>query len=172
MHTYPHRWTDDTEVPDLESYRFTDALDVVALAELDRTQGWKTWPEVWHLDDEGRLRCAFRASSGQTLQRWADDPRPLRRSRAEGLADGGCPDRWLIVDSRPCGLSFRAGVDESDPAAFLAIRRDLATIGLTLVDAVVFDDQGHWWSMHELTSGTTRWPEPGAAGTSDITAIA
>ena len=36
-------------------------------------------------------------------------------------------------------------------------------MGLTLVDAVVFDDQCHWWSMHEETSGTTRWPEAGEA---------
>jgi hypothetical protein len=26
-----------------------------------------------------------------------------------------------------------------------------------LVDALVFDDRGHWWSMRELADGTTQW---------------
>lgn len=159
MHTYERRWTDDSPIPDIETYQFADALDVVALAEVDRLLGWKTWPEVWHLDDEGRFRCYFKASTLDSLQRWADDPWPLHRSRAEGLTEGGCPDRWLIVDSRPRGI--RDPVDDTDAVAFLRVREDLRSIGLTLVDAVVFDDQGHWWSMHEQTCGTTRWPEPG-----------
>ena len=30
--------------------------------------------------------------------------------------------------------------------------------GITLLDVMVFDQEFHWWSLHELTSGTTRWP--------------
>ena len=168
MHTYERRWTDDSPLPDIEAYRFADALDVVAFAEADRLIGWRTWPEVWHLDDEGRFRCHFRGSSRASLKRWADRPWPLHRSRAEGLADGGCPDRWLIIDSRPRGT--RDQVDDSDPGAFLRLRDELRSIELLLVDAVVFDDQGHWWSMHEQTCGTTRWPEPGQCAPSALTA--
>ena len=162
MHTYTRRWTDDSPSPEITTHRFADALDVVALAEVDRLIGWKTWPEVWHLDDEARFRCYFRASTMDGVKRWADDPSDLHRSRIAGIADGGCPKRWLIVDSRPTGI--RQPVDDGDAEAFLRLRDELGTVGLTLVDAVVFDDRWHWWSMHEETSGTTRWPEPGPSG--------
>ena len=36
MHTYERRWTDDSPMSDIETYRFADALDVVALAEVDQ----------------------------------------------------------------------------------------------------------------------------------------
>lgn len=52
-----------------------------------------TWPEVWHLDDEGVVRCSCRASSLDTLVRWADDPSGLHRSRRAGLRTTGCTDR-------------------------------------------------------------------------------
>ena len=42
----------------------------------------------------------------------------------------------------------------------------LERIGVDLVDAVVFDDQGHWWSLHELTSGMTAWGRRYQTGTS------
>ncbi len=48
-------------------------------------------------------------------------------------------------------------MDEADAHTFLVLSRNLAGIGLRLVDAVIFDDEGHWWSLHELTTGTTRW---------------
>ena len=119
--------------------------------------GWKTWPDVWHLDDEGVVQCYFRASSIDSIRRWAQDPSRLRRSRLAGLAEGGCADRWLIVETRH---AFRTDlrVDERDAKAFLVLRRELTRIGLVLVDTMIFDDNLHWWSMHELTSGTTRWP--------------
>ena len=41
--------------------------------------------------------------------------------------------------------------------AFGVLRRKLSRVGVDLVDAVVFDDEGRWWSLHELTSGTTAW---------------
>jgi hypothetical protein len=48
-------------------------------------------------------------------------------------------------------------VDESDAHAFLDLRQGLARHGITLLDVMVFDQEFHWWSLHELTSGTTRW---------------
>jgi len=29
--------------------------------------------------------------------------------------------------------------------------------GINLIDAMVFDDDGHWWSLHELTTGSLAW---------------
>src|SRR5207253_2798086 len=113
------------------------------------------WPEVWHLDETGTFTCYYQGSSCDSVTRWARDPSDLERSRRVGLANGGCADRWLIVDSRP--VRFREPPDEGDAWAFLSLRRHLAGTGIELVDAVVFDDDGHWWSLHELTCGTTAW---------------
>ena len=159
MHTYNKPPT-TTPVPNLDDFRFNDALDVVAFAEVDACMGWRTWPEVWHLDDDGVFACYYKGSSCDSLVDWAEEPWPLERSRREGLAHGGCADRWLIVDSRPRG--FREPPHEADAYAFLRLREHLRdVIGVELVDAIVFDDEGHWWSMHELTSGTTAWaPAP------------
>ena len=68
----------------------------------------------------------------------------------------------MIVDSRPVG--FRDSPDEADAWAFLELRCQLHGVGVQLLDAVVFDDEGHWWSMHELTSGTTTWSPPVGPG--------
>lgn len=146
----------------IDSWRFADALDVVALAQVDRCIGWRTWPEVWHLDDEGRFNCCYKGSSIDTLRAWADDPTPLRRSRREGLRSrGGCTARWMIVDSRPAWRRPPPVVDDLDVEAFGRLRREMASIGITLLDAVVFDDDNHWWSLHEITDGTTSWTEAG-----------
>ena len=159
MHTYQRVAADDHRTfPDIETYRFTSALDVVARASVDRTIGWMTWPEVWHLDERGALTCYYKASSLCSLKRWAEDPSNLYRSRDAGLAAGGCGADWLIVDSRPQWRN--AGgvvVDEADAEAFTVVRKSLALVGVRLVDAVVFDDDGHWWSMRELTTGETSW---------------
>ena len=49
-------------------------------------------------------------------------------------------------------------MDERDAKAFLRLRQQMHALGVVLVDAMIFDDDGHWWSMHELTAGTTAWP--------------
>lgn len=165
MHDYQREWLDDPDVrpPDLGDVRFRCAEDVVAHAAVDPTFGWRTWPEVWHLDPDGALTCGYNASTMCTLVGWADDPSPLRRSRSEGLADprSDCGEDWLIIDSRPVWMGdLRPSVSESDARAFLILRTELHEIGVRLLDAVVFDDAGHWWSLHELTSGTTNWRRP------------
>lgn len=142
-------------LPSIGTYRFAGALDVVEYARLDHTIGWRTWPEVWHLNDEGRFQCGYAGSSLDSTRGWAEDPWPLHRSRQEGLRSGGCADRWLIVESR--SVAFDPPVDEGDVAAFLRLRVEMDTIGVTLVDTVVFDDEQRWWSLRELTSGTTSW---------------
>jgi hypothetical protein len=160
MHTYEALWKSDAElvVPDMESARFTSTLDVVTWAERDRTIGWATWPVVWHLDEEGKFNCYFKAFSLSSIRAWAEDPYELRQSRLEGLAGAGCADRWVIVDSRP--RWFRPDeptVTEADAAAFVKVRQYLTKIGVTLLDDVIFDDQHHWWSMRELVDGTLAW---------------
>ena len=164
MHTYAALWPEDEvgELPELEQFRFNSADDVVAWAQRDRTIGWMTWPEVWHLDDEGAFRCYYKAFSRDSIRRWAEDPTDLHRSRQQCLAEGECAGRWLIVESRPTWHVGEPTVDERDAEAFGSLRRELASIGVTLVDAVIFDDARHWWSMHELTSGAATWPPPSA----------
>lgn len=49
-------------------------------------------------------------------------------------------------------------MSEADARAFIVLRSKLRRIGVSLLDAVVFDDHQRWWSLHELTSGSTRWP--------------
>lgn len=152
------------DLPPIETYQFRGALDLVELARIDRSIGWKTWPEVWHLDDEGSFCCYYSASTLDSIQSWAADPSPLRRSRTEGQRNGGCADHWVVVDSRPRWLPGKENVNESDAEAFLRLRSELDGIGVHLLDVVVFDDQQHWWSLHELTSGTTTWAGSDRAG--------
>ena len=166
MHHYEHLVAadDPTPPPGLASSRFRDPHDLDELAKVDRLLGGSTCPEAWHLDAAGRFRCGYRGSSIESIRDWADDPYPLRRSRREGLASvDGCTDRWLIVESRPTWTCPSPTVTEADAAAFVRVRRVLADLGVHLLDCMVFDDRGHWWSLHELTSGSLRWDLDAAA---------
>ena len=159
MHTYQRPLATPEPPSDIDDFLFNDALDVVAFAELNPCIGKLTWPEAWHLDETGAFQCYFKGSSLDSLLEWAEDPWPLERSRREGLANGGCADRWVIVDSRP--RWHAVAPDEDDVRAFLDLRLHLRdALGVELVDVVVFDDEGHWWSLHELTCGTTAWAPP------------
>lgn len=124
--------------------------------------GRLTYPEVWHLDDLGGFKCGFNGSSNDSIHRWAEDPWALHRWRVEGLLDGGCTTRWVIVEPRPHWRHREGVMSESDAEAFLRVRRGLSMIGVTLLDAMIFDDENHWWSLHELTTGSLDWP--GATG--------
>lgn len=162
MHTYEALWDADVvDVPDLDDYRFNDALDVVAYAQHERCIGWRTWPEVWHLDASGKFQCYFAASTLSSLDDWATYPYDLLASRYHGLRSSeGCADRWLVIDSRPKWMmdgDLKSSVCEDDVRAFCEVRQSMADIGVHLVDVMVFDDQRHWWSLHELTSRTTTW---------------
>lgn len=158
MHTYVRPTTiPEPLVPSFADLRFRDALDVVAYAELDLGIGLHTWPEVWHLDEDGGLTCAGPRSSCNTMKRWARGEGDLYEVRRNPPAGVRCGDRWVIVDSRRKGFYDPPTVDEGDVRAFGDLRRKLTRVGVDLVDAVVFDDDGHWWSLHELTSETTAW---------------
>ncbi len=155
MHTYTPLQAPGDPLPDITDYRFHDALDVADYARRNRQIGWQTWPDIWHLDDDGLMRCASRCSSLDGIRWWAEEAYFLRRTREASLETGTCPTRWVIVESR---VVFDGDVmHEGDVVAYHAVRRELAALGVTLLDAVIFDDKCHWWSMHELTTGTTRW---------------
>ena len=139
----------DGPSPDLEAHRFRSPDDVIEWARRDFTIPSKTFPEVFHLDGDGAYRCGFRAFTGNTIVGWADQPHDLLRSRWEGVAQMGCADNWLILEPRGAG---RAPVPptEADAEAFAHVRKVLATVGVHLVDLVVFDGGFHAWSIHEL----------------------
>ena len=157
MHRYDAGWNPDRpSVPDIESFRFNDAMDVAAFAEVGATTGWKTWPDVWHVDDDGEFQCCNRGSSLDSIRRWAGNPSGLLRAREVGVAETGCAPRWLILETRRRWMD-PAPVTELDARAFLRLREILAGVAVRLVDCMIFDDALHWWSLHELTSGSTRW---------------
>ena len=135
--------------PDLEAHRFCSPADVVEWARRDFTIPSKTFPEVFHLDGEGAYRCGYRASSMSSIQRWADRPHDLLRSRWEGMARMRCADNWLILEPRTMPWKT-VPPTEGDAEAFAHVRKVLATVGVQLVDLVVFDSRFHAWSMHDL----------------------
>jgi hypothetical protein len=160
MHSYQRRWADDPTArtsPHLGDFRFRSPLDVVAYAELDPLITWRTYPDVWHLDESGSFRCGSRGSSLDSVRRLAADPAAMLRCRDIELAER-CPDRWLVIEPRHKWLGDDYRVSEGDAQAFLELRRGLAEHGVTLLDLMVFDQEFHWWSLHELTTGTTTWP--------------
>src|SRR3954452_7586713 len=97
MHCYDKPEPDGSSVPSLDGVVFKGPIDVVRWAERDPTIGWSTSPAGWQLDAGGAPRCFTIGSSCDSIRRWSLDSSLLRRSRA-GCP---CPDRWLIVESRP-----------------------------------------------------------------------
>ena len=139
MHTYEKLWSEDgpRNYPVSDTDVLTCAEDVVAKASLWPLMGRATYPEVWHLDPAGHYVCGWMASSLCTLTGWAEDPSELHpHLRYTRLA--GC-------------------THEADAAAYRRIRTILRHEGIDHMDAVVFDDEQRWWSLRELTSGTTDW---------------
>jgi hypothetical protein len=161
MHTYQPRWPADPAVrvlPNLGDFHFRGALDVAAYAELDWLIPWRTWPEIWHLGDDGGFRCGSKGSSLDSVHTFAASPEDLLRCREVEL-DEPCPDRWLVIEPRHPWRKERYRVDEGDGQAFVTLRRSLDDdYGITLLDVMVFDQEFHWWSLHELTSGSMTWP--------------
>ena len=162
MHTYvPVKVTDPAELVSIAGKKFHDARDVVEYERIGDLVGWRTWPEVWHLDETGEMTCYSKGSSCDSIRRWAEDPYTLLSAR-ELAVEGRCGDRWLIIESRTLLDDGEDPVTEADAKAFVELRRILGQEGIDLVDTVIFDGHAHWWSMHELTSGTTRWSVPAA----------
>lgn len=160
MHTYQQRWPEDRtdwEPPSLDGRAFRSADDVAAFAEIDALTAWYTWSQVWHLDAEGFFCCCSGGSTGESVQRFAANPGALLECRWVET-DMVCPDNWVILEPRHPWMRDRYHVTEDDARAFIELRRGLDELGIQLLDVVVFDQEFHWWSLHELTSGTTVWP--------------
>jgi hypothetical protein len=158
MHTFHPRWDDTSsaaEPPSISDFVFASAVDVIRYCELDCTSTWRTWPELWHLDDIGAFTCYSKGSSFDSVRTFAKRPADLLRCR-DFDPDDSCPNRWVIIESRhPYNDHYRVG--EGDAEAFVKLRRGLARRGVTLLDVVVLNQENQWWSLHELTTGTVTW---------------
>ena len=160
MHTYvPVTVTDPADLQSIAGKKFHDALDIVEYERIGNLVAWRNWPEVWHLDESGEMTCYSKSFTGDSIRRWARDPSGLLAPRQTPVA-GKCGDRWLIIESRTLLRDDEEPVAEVDAKAFLDVRTILAAEGICLVDVVIFDRHEHWWSMHELTAGRTRWSTP------------
>jgi hypothetical protein len=159
MHTFQQEWPDDLagrEPVSATSFIYRDATDVVKYAAKEPLTTWYTWPEVWHLDGRGRWRCGSKGSSLDSVRRFAERPEHVVECRRVEPRRG-CPNNWVILEPRHPGRSGLYEVNDVDTAAFTTLRLGLSKFGVTLLDVVVFDQEHHWWSLHEMTSGTTQW---------------
>lgn len=162
MHRFSSPADPDHPLPRTEDFRFNDALDVIDYACLEGTFHWRTWTEVWHLDDHGAFTCYAKLSSFRGIRDYAEDPWPFCEMRRTAQEEGGCGTRWLINEPRLTGRR-RPPPDEGDVRAFQQLRHIVADMGVNLVDCMLWSDEFRCWSLHELTSGTTRWAPPAAA---------
>jgi hypothetical protein len=161
MHDFIPRWDDSTEddCPDIGTLVFTDTLDVVDYCERNRVALWRNWPEIWHLDDDGRFRCYTRGGSFHSSVRdYAAAPRYLFHCRETSLGYE-CPDRWVIIEPRHEWHDHYA-VTEADAAAFVRLQKSCKRRGVTLLDVLILNQEPRWWSLRELTTGSTAWPAP------------
>lgn len=159
MHRFTPQWPENSRdrVPLLPSdFTYRDARDVVHYAEREQLALIYTRPDVWHLDSGGRWHCSGNGSSADSLQRYATHPNALLQPRWYDPRPD-CPDYWVIVEPRQKWRCRPPEVTEADAQAFLSVRHTLAGHGITLLDAVVLTEDFRWWSLHELTSGTTAW---------------
>lgn len=177
MHTYHRRWIDelqqDWDDPVLEgpSHPLLDppplaeplflrgVEDLVDWASGTPEVGAVDWLDVWHLAPGGEVTCQCESCSCSSLVGWAVDPTPLLQLRYGGLDRATCGDDWLIVESRSPRSGTCLPPCDADREAFERLVQELGGVGVTLLDAVVFDDDGHWWSMRELTTGSIEWPD-------------
>ncbi len=161
MHTYSPLWPDDRAdwlPPSLDGLTFRSADDVAAYAALDALNTWYTCPQIWHLTDDGQFNCCSRGSTLDSVRRFAEHPEHMLECRWTDV-EPECPDNWVILEPRHPWFADRYEVTEDDPRAFVELRDHLLEYDISLLDVVIFDQEFHWWSLHELTSGTTVWPK-------------
>jgi len=159
MHSYRPRWPadrSDWEPPSPADFTYRDARDVAEFASIDALTTWYTYPHVWHLDERGRWHCHSKGSSLDSVRRFAQSPEHMLQCRLVPT-DEPCPDYWVVIEPRQRWHGDRYDVTEGDAQAFIALRSSLAQFGITLLDVVIINEEFQWWSLHELTSGTTAW---------------
>lgn len=136
----------------------TCVADVVEWASDEPDVGTYDWLDVWHLRGDGVVTCTAEAGAQSSIVGWAVEPGPLVGLRLDGLDKGDCGTDWLIVDARTRRSGTCVPPCRADRLAFAMVQEELADVGVRLLDAVVFDDDGHWWSLRELVTGSTAWP--------------
>lgn len=159
MHSYQPTWPKDRtnwEPPFPGDFTYRDARHVAEYASREPLTTWYTYPHVWHLDESGAWQCCARGSSLDSVRRWADSPECMLQCRLTSTG-APCPDYWVILEPRQKWLAEDYVATEADAEAFVTLRRSLDEFGITLLDAVVTNEEFQWWSLHELTSGTTAW---------------
>ena len=159
MHSYQPRWPEDRtdwEPPSPANFTYRDARDVAEFASIEPLTTWRTWPEVWHLDHTGRWCCCSKGSSLDSVRRFAETPERMLECRLESTGEP-CPDYWVVLEPRRKWHPDRHEVTEEDAHSFSVLRRSLALFGITLLDVVIFHEDFRWWSLHELTFGSTAW---------------
>jgi hypothetical protein len=160
VHSYEPQWNPDETDKMGAIGPFTGPLDVVAYAARDILVSHSTFPSLYHLDTQGKVRCCSRDGSLSNVRKWAVDPTGLYLPRLINPRRS-CPNRWLAVESRPTSRYGSCVVNEADAEAFVTVRKTVAARALIdLVDVMIFDDACHWWSLHELTTGQTTWAPP------------
>lgn len=162
MHTYerPSFHPDGPLRTELEPPPLRSIGDLIRWAGTEPAFGAKEEIVVWHLDDAGDVTCWQGACSHTSLLEWSSDPSPLLRARLGGLDRGGCGSDWLITDSRTPYSVSPVPPDAADAEAATMLHDELADIGVRLLDVVVFDCAGHWWSGRELAGGVAGWSAP------------
>lgn len=159
MHRYQPRWPEDRsdwEPPSPADFIYRDARDVAEFASFDALTTWRTWPEVWHLDIVGRRCCCSRGSSFDSVRRFAESPEQMLECRLTDTNEP-CPDYWVVVEPREACNVACYEVTEGDARSFVVLRRSLAMLGVTLLEVVIIHDDFRWWSLHEITCGSTVW---------------
>lgn len=158
MHSYQPNWPADRtnwDPPSPTMFTYRDAHDVARFASIDPLTTWYTYPHVWHLDDQGCWCCCSKGSSGEGVRRVAESPERMLYCRLEATGTP-CPDYWVVLEPRH-EWSAPYHVTEGDAQAFLSLRSSLADLGVTLLDVVIFNQEHQWWSLDELTSGSSTW---------------
>ena len=158
MHSFTPEWPADLatyEPPSLFDFTYRGATDIGAYAAREPLAMWYTRPEAWHLDSRGRWRCCSKGSSFDSVRRYAEHPDRMVECRLYEPRRR-CPDNWVMLEPRH-PWSDHYDVTEGDAEAFVRLRAGLVEFGVNLLDVVVFDQECQWWSLHELTTGSTEW---------------
>lgn len=139
-------------------FTYRDARDVVRFAERSPMLSGVANCESWHLGREGAFTCGTNGTALDSLRHWASNPERLVQSFLEFRTRGTCTPRWVIVDERSgCYPADDPAPSEADIEHFMRLRYQLEVVGITLMDAVIFDGDERWWSICELLTGTTEW---------------
>ena len=150
--------------PEIAGRSFSSAHDVARYAVDGGILSGDRRTHSWHLDRTGEFTCGTRATVCDSLESWSAHPKRLIDAFLTARPALTCSPHWVVIDERPTsGFDACSPPGEHDAEQFLRLRRQLEVAGITLMDAVIFDDQRQWWSMCELLTGSAEWKRPAAA---------